>query len=119
MSSVAIVGAGPGLGTSVASATADVTDEDALRDALDRLRLDVGPIDALVYNAGLIRQDGPDELSTVDHQRAWAINVVGAITAAAHVGAQMVGAGRGTIIFTGGTQQRDQWEHEVLIAEVP
>lgn len=136
MASVVIVGAGPGIGASVAqrfareglavgvisrsqatldgvvdtlpagvpatTATADVTDEVALRDALDRVGAEVGPISALVYNAGLIRHDSPGELSTREHERAWAINVVGAITAAAHVGPRMAEAGRGTIILTGG-----------------
>jgi short-subunit dehydrogenase len=136
MSSVAIIGAGPGIGASVArrfareqmavgliarsqstldrvvatlpapsqtaTATADVTDEVALRDALDRVRLELGPIGVLVYNAGLIREDSPGELSTRAHEKAWAINVIGAITAAAHVRAQMVDAGSGTIILTGG-----------------
>jgi short-subunit dehydrogenase len=136
MSSVAIVGAGPGVGASVArrfawermpvglisraqstldgvlatlpadvpttTATADVTDEVALRAALDRVSAELGPIGVLVYNAGLIRHDSPGELSTRDHQEAWAINVVGAITAAAHVAPRMIDAGGGTIILTGG-----------------
>jgi NADP-dependent 3-hydroxy acid dehydrogenase YdfG len=87
---------------SAAAFTADVTDEVALREALDRVRRDLGPISVLVYNAGLIRHDRPGELSTGEHEQAWAVNVVGAITAAAHVGAQMVEVGSGTIIFTGG-----------------
>lgn len=136
MAAVAIVGAGPGVGASIArrfareqlavglisrsqstldgvlatlptnvsaaAFTADVTDEVALREALDLIRRDLGPIGVLVYNAGLIRHDRPGELSTREHEKAWAINVVGAITAGAHVGAQMVEAGSGTIIFTGG-----------------
>jgi NADP-dependent 3-hydroxy acid dehydrogenase YdfG len=136
MAAVAIVGAGPGLGASIArrfvresfavgliarsqstldsvtstlpigasaaAFTADVTDEVALRAALDRVRVDLGPISALVYNAGLIRHDRPGDLSTREHQNAWAINVVGAITSAAHVGSHMVEVGSGTIIFTGG-----------------
>lgn len=85
-----------------ATAAADVRDEVALRSALDRIRLELGPIGALVSNAGLIRSDAPGGLSTGEHQEAWAINVIGALTAAAHVGVEMVGAGSGTIIFTGG-----------------
>jgi NAD(P)-dependent dehydrogenase (short-subunit alcohol dehydrogenase family) len=133
--SVAIIGAGPGIGASVArrfareglavgliarspetiagtratlngaptaAALADAADEHAVRAALDAVAAELGPIDVLVYNAGLIQQDVPGQLSTAEHQHAWAVNVVGAITAAAHVGPRMAEAGRGTIILTGG-----------------
>ena len=134
--SVAIVGAGPGIGASVARrfaqeglpvgliartratldatrgtmepdartaiAVADSTDEAALRAALDAVAADLGPIGVLVYNAGLIQQDAPGDLSTSEHQHAWAVNVVGAITAAAHVFPRMAEQRRGTILLTGG-----------------
>jgi NADP-dependent 3-hydroxy acid dehydrogenase YdfG len=133
--SVAVIGAGPGIGAAVArrfarqglpvgliartsetiaatsatlggavtaEARADAADEHALRAALDAVADELGPIDVLVYNAGLIRQDVPGELSTAEHQHAWAVNVVGAITAAAHIGPGMAEAGRGTILLTGG-----------------
>jgi NAD(P)-dependent dehydrogenase (short-subunit alcohol dehydrogenase family) len=133
--SVAIVGAGPGIGAAVArrfareglpvgliartpetiattqatlgdavaaGALADAADEDALRAALDAVAGRIGPIEVLVYNAGLIRRDVVGQLSTAEHQHAWAVNVVGAITAAAHAGPRMAEAGRGTILLTGG-----------------
>jgi NADP-dependent 3-hydroxy acid dehydrogenase YdfG len=133
--SVAVIGAGPGVGASVArrfaregmpvgliarmpdtiaatratmddavtaEALADAADEHGLRAALDAMAGRLGPIDVLVYNAGLIRQDVPGQLTTAEHQHAWAVNVVGAITAAAHVGPGMAAAGRGTILLTGG-----------------
>ena len=136
MTSVAIIGAGPGIGASVArrfaregypvgliarspqtieatratlpggarsaAAVADAADEIALRAALDAVAAELGPIGVLVYNAGLIQQDVPGELTTREHQHAWAVNVVGAITAAAHAGPRMAEAGRGTILLTGG-----------------
>src|SRR3954469_2910667 len=98
MTSVAIVGAGPGIGASVArrfareglavgliarspqtieatratlpggarstAAVADAADEVAMRAALDAVAAELGPIGVLVYNAGLIRQDVPGELTT-------------------------------------------------------
>jgi NADP-dependent 3-hydroxy acid dehydrogenase YdfG len=133
--SVAVIGAGPGIGAAVArrfaraglpvgliarkpetiaatratmrgavtaEALADAADEHALRAALGAVAGELGPIDVLVYNAGLIRQDVPGELSTAEHQYAWAVNVVGAITAVVHVGPGMADAGRGTILLTGG-----------------
>jgi short-subunit dehydrogenase len=108
--------------TQTAMAPADVTDEVALRYALDRVRRELGPIDTLVYNAGLIRSDLPGQLSTREHQEAWAINVVGAVTAAAHVGA----VAPGTVFdpdeiaehyWRLRVQSRDNWEHEVLVVD--
>jgi hypothetical protein len=39
----------------------------------------------VVYNAALIRPDTIGELSVRAHQDAWAVNVVGAVNAAAQV----------------------------------
>ncbi|MGH4019780.1 MAG: SDR family NAD(P)-dependent oxidoreductase [Pseudonocardiaceae bacterium] len=83
-------------------ATADAADEVALRAALDRLVDHVGVPDALVYNAAIIQADGIGDLSAAQHLDAWATNVVGAITAAAHLLPRMAQAGHGTYIITGG-----------------
>ena len=64
---------------------ADATDETALPGALDEISDRLGPPELLVYNAALIRADAIGELSAAQHLNAWAVNVVGAITAAAHV----------------------------------
>ena len=56
----------------------------------------------LVYNAALIQSDALGELTAQQHLDAWAVNVVGAITAVAHLGPAMAQAGRGTILLTGG-----------------
>jgi NAD(P)-dependent dehydrogenase (short-subunit alcohol dehydrogenase family) len=118
-----VIGAGPGIGAAVArrlareglavttisrsertipgalGLTADVTDEAGLRAALDEAVAAHGVPEVLVYNAGLIQQDRPGELTAQGHLDAWAINVVGAITAAAHVAPRMTA---GTILITGG-----------------
>ena len=123
MASGIVIGAGPGIGAAVArrlareglrvtvisrseraipgalALAADVTDEDALRAALDEAVAAHGVPEVVVYNAGLIRQDRPGELSAQGHLDAWAINVVGAITAAAHLAPRMTA---GTILITGG-----------------
>ena len=82
--------------------TADVTDEWALRTALDEAVARLGVPDVLVYNAALIRYDTVGDLSAAQHLDAWAVNVVGAITAVAHLGPAMAHAGQGTILLTGG-----------------
>lgn len=83
-------------------ATADAADESALRAALDELVDHLGVPDVLVYNAAVIQGDSIGELSAARHLDAWAVNVVGAITAAAHVLPWMAEAGKGTYVITGG-----------------
>lgn len=135
MAGAIVIGAGPGIGTSVArrlaregmpvavlarspatveralaslgraesfGATADVTDERALRAALDEAVARFGPPEVLVYNAALIQWDVLGELTAQQQLDAWAVNVVGAITAVAHLGPAMAAAGGGTILLTGG-----------------
>jgi NAD(P)-dependent dehydrogenase (short-subunit alcohol dehydrogenase family) len=82
--------------------TADVTDEVALRDALDRLVERLGIPRVLVYNAALIQADTPGELSAGQQLDSYAVNVVGAITAVSHVAPRMVASGGGTVLLTGG-----------------
>jgi NAD(P)-dependent dehydrogenase (short-subunit alcohol dehydrogenase family) len=105
-----IARAGPTVASSVAALSdhdvhgvaADATDETALRRALDEIVDRLGPPELLVYNAALIRADAVGELTAAQHLDAWAVNVVGAITAAAHVAPGMAERGRGTIVITGG-----------------
>jgi NAD(P)-dependent dehydrogenase (short-subunit alcohol dehydrogenase family) len=89
-------------GTETTGLTADVTDEAGLRAALDQAVDRFGVPDLLVYNAALIQWDPVGELTAQQHLDAWAVNVVGAITAVAHLGPAMAEAGRGTILLTGG-----------------
>ncbi|MEN3320651.1 MAG: hypothetical protein V7643_4053 [Mycobacterium sp.] len=132
MSSIVIIGAGTGIGLSVArrfaregwsvalvarskntlktalpgvplvTLTADSADETALRSALDTATAKFGVPDVVVYNAAVIQPDRVGELSVRAHQEAWAVNVVGAMTAAAHVAPAMTKRGNGSFIITGG-----------------
>jgi NAD(P)-dependent dehydrogenase (short-subunit alcohol dehydrogenase family) len=87
--------------------TADVTDEPGLRTALDEIIDRFGVPELLVYNSALVRRDTIGELTAAQQLDAWAVNVVGAITAVAHVAPAMVTAGGGTIVLTGGMPQAD------------
>jgi short-subunit dehydrogenase len=89
-------------GVTVAGATADAGQDDQLTAALDALAGQLGVPEALIYNAGLIRHDRPGELSREQHVAAYAINVLGAMTAAVHLAPAMAEAGGGTILLTGG-----------------
>lgn len=137
MSGAVIIGAGPGIGRSVARRfareglpialvarraatveavaegvapfgvpvvplTADCADEAALRSALDAASDELGAPDVAVYNAAIIRADTAGQLSTRAHLDAWAVNVLGALTAAAHLAPAMAQRGSGSLIVTGG-----------------
>jgi len=126
MSGAVVIGAGPGIGRAVAerfareglpvavlsrrprayagalALTADVADEDALRAALDAATARLGPPDVLVYNTALIRRDRVGALTPAEQRAAWAVNVGGAIAAAAHVLPGMAARGSGTFLATGG-----------------
>ena len=96
-----------GTGVAVAGATADAGQDDQLTAALDAVTGQLGPPEVLVYNAGLIRHDRPGELSRQQHVTAYAINVLGAMTAAVHVAPAMAAAGGGSILITGGMPEPD------------
>jgi NAD(P)-dependent dehydrogenase (short-subunit alcohol dehydrogenase family) len=94
-------------GVPVCALLADSTDEEALRCALDTAASELGPPDVVVYNAAIIQRDAPGDLPARRHLEAWAVNVVGAITAAAHVGPGMARRGGGSFIITGGMPEPD------------
>ena len=86
----------------VLQATADVTDEVALRTALDRVVEAYGVPDVVVYNAALIQADRIGDLTAQQYLDAWAVNVVGAITTAAQLAPAMAERGSGSFLITGG-----------------
>ncbi len=94
-------------GVPVACLTADSADESALCAALDTAAGDLGLPDAVVYNAAIIRADPPGGLSMTGHLHAWAVNVIGALMAAAHLAPAMARRGNGTFIITGGMPEPD------------
>ncbi|GAA1936826.1 SDR family NAD(P)-dependent oxidoreductase [Kitasatospora viridis] len=103
----AVAGAVERHGHPVLARTADSTDEDQLRAVLDEAAAELGPIDVLVYNAARIRPDAPGELDARGQLESWAVNVVGALTAAAHLAPGMAARGHGSILITGGMPEPD------------
>ncbi|WP_329091004.1 MULTISPECIES: SDR family NAD(P)-dependent oxidoreductase [unclassified Streptosporangium] len=89
-------------GVPVVMVEADSTDQAALNAALDKAVSEHGVPDVVVYNAAIIQADAPGELSVRAHMEAWAVNVVGALNAAAHVAPAMAARGSGTFLITGG-----------------
>ena len=98
----AVAGSVAASGDDVLALTADVADEAALRGALTAAEERFGLPDVVVYNAALIRPDGPGELAAAGQLAAWSVNVVGALTAAAQVLPRMAARGSGTFLITGG-----------------
>ncbi|MET8863891.1 SDR family NAD(P)-dependent oxidoreductase [Nonomuraea sp. NPDC004580] len=95
-------GAADAVAGEVVTCRADATDQAGLNAALDEVARAHGVPDVLVYNAAIIQADAPGELSVRGHMDAWAVNVVGALNAAAHVAPAMAARGHGTILITGG-----------------
>jgi NAD(P)-dependent dehydrogenase (short-subunit alcohol dehydrogenase family) len=97
-----VAGAVAPFGVPVVSLTADCTDEASLRSALNAASDELGAPDVAVYNAAIIQADTAGQLSKRAHLDAWAVNVLGALTAAAHVAPAMAQRGSGSFIVTGG-----------------
>jgi NAD(P)-dependent dehydrogenase (short-subunit alcohol dehydrogenase family) len=90
------------LGPRVVTETADAAQESELIAAIDRIVAQLGVPDVVVYNAGLIRADKPGELEHAQHQAAYGVNVLGALTTAAHLAPKLAANSGGTILITGG-----------------
>ncbi|MEV4001334.1 SDR family NAD(P)-dependent oxidoreductase [Actinomadura sp. NPDC049753] len=100
-------------GVPVLTLAADCADEDALRAALDRAVAEFGLPDVVVYNAAIVQADAPGELPARAHLAAWAVNVVGAHTAADHLAPEMARRGSGSILITGGMPE-PKWQYTSL-----
>ncbi|WP_160161080.1 SDR family NAD(P)-dependent oxidoreductase [Actinomadura sp. K4S16] len=100
-------------GVPVVTVAADCADEDALRGALDRVVAEHGLPDVVVYNAAVVQGDAPGELPARAHLEAWAVNVVGALTAADHLAPAMARRGSGSILVTGGMPE-PKWQYTSL-----
>lgn len=87
--------------------TADSADETSLRSALDATIDELGVPQSVIYNAAIIQRDAPGELSVERHLEAWAVNVVGALAATAHLAPVMAQHGGGSVLLTGGMPEPD------------
>jgi short-subunit dehydrogenase len=85
----------------VATAIADVSDEEGLRGALAEISQQLGPVTTLVYNGSLYVEAAPSELAAADLRRAFEVGVTGALVAAQAVLPAMRAAGSGTLLLTG------------------
>ncbi len=81
---------------------ADVSDFEALGAALGRIDAELGAPEVFVYNAAVLRQGQPSELSVDAFMSDFKVNVAAALAAAQKVIPAMRQNKRGTILFTGG-----------------
>ncbi|MEP6706033.1 MAG: SDR family NAD(P)-dependent oxidoreductase [Pyrinomonadaceae bacterium] len=77
---------------------ADVQDAAAMKQAADRLRTEVGPIDILIANAGIGTTADPVKLDAAEVARTFGVNVVGAASSVAAVVPDMVKVGKGHLV---------------------
>jgi len=80
------------------AAAADVRDVKAVREAADRIRKELGPIDILIANAGIGTSDHATRLTPEHTEKVIGINVLGAVNSVGAVLPEMVERGRGRLV---------------------
>jgi len=86
------------LGIKAVFATADVRDAQTVREAADRFRRELGPIDILIANAGIGTADHAVRLTPEHAAKIININVLGAVNSVAAVLPEMVERGQGRLV---------------------
>lgn len=76
----------------------DVTNDESVREAIDKIENEVGPIDILVNNAGIIKRIPILEMDVADFRQVIDVDLVGPFIVSKHVGKYMVQRKAGKII---------------------
>jgi gluconate 5-dehydrogenase len=76
----------------------DVTNDESVKDAIDKIEKEVGPIDILVNNAGIIKRIPILEMDVADFRQVIDVDLVGPFIVSKHVGKYMVQRKAGKII---------------------
>jgi glucose 1-dehydrogenase len=87
-----------GTGAAAVGIECDIGDEAAVCAAATRARSELGPIDGLVNNAGLLRPGALDEVSLADWNAVLAVNLTGYLLCAREFGRDMLARGRGSLV---------------------
>lgn len=85
-------------GMPTAAVVADVTDAAAVRDAVERVEIDLGPITALANVAGVLRTGPVLEAPDADWQECMGVNATGVWNVTRAVGARMAQRRAGSIV---------------------
>ncbi len=91
------------LGDGAVAAPADLSEEDELLEAVERIRAECGTIDIVVNHAAAASWEGFGEISTAEFRRAWEVTTLGAFHLSAATVPEMRAQGEGTVLFTGAT----------------
>ncbi len=86
------------IGAVVRTSVFDVTDADAVCDAIGRVRAEFGPVDILVNNTGIQHREPMTEVSPAVFRRVLDVNLTGAFLVAQAVVPGMIERGYGKIV---------------------
>ncbi|MDG5761954.1 glucose 1-dehydrogenase [Natronococcus sp. A-GB1] len=84
--------------TDVVPFEVDVTDESSVEGMVEEVTDQLGPIDVLVNNAGIVEQSPAEETELDSWKRVLEVNLDGVFLCAKHVGIQMLERGEGKIV---------------------
>lgn len=84
----------------------DAGDEASIDRTIAEVARDLGPIDALIYNAGSGTWGTVEEITPASFEASWRVNAAGLLIAAQRVIPAMKEKGRGSIIVIGATASR-------------
>ncbi len=79
--------------------TVDVSQEDQIRDLIEKTEAEIGPIDLFCSNAGIAIHGGP-EVDNDGWQKIWEINTMSHVWAARHIVPRMIERGGGYLLNT-------------------
>lgn len=78
--------------------TCDIVDEGQVQAAAARVRAELGPCDALVNNAGLLRPGALETVSVAEWNAVLAVNLTGYLLCSQAFGHDMLARGRGSLV---------------------
>ncbi|MDA3920046.1 MAG: SDR family NAD(P)-dependent oxidoreductase [Salinisphaera sp.] len=84
----------------------DAADERQVAETFAAIESDLGPVDALLYNAGAAMFGNIDRIGAPDFEAAWRTNALGLFHCATAVVPGMRSAGKGHIVVTGATASK-------------
>jgi NAD(P)-dependent dehydrogenase (short-subunit alcohol dehydrogenase family) len=103
------------LGTTATAYVADLGDEVSLRDALRRVRAELGDPDVAIYNASLGVDVRPQDVTATQVHAALALGTLGAVTTYQELVPAMVERGSGTFLVTGSGVSLHPWPGTIAL----